>query len=58
MFSALVSPKILSELIYVDLVMAFEERICLKKNVIVTQQKFLSIHQNENQTIPDYIAIF
>ena len=54
--SALVAPKIPSELTYEELVKAFEEHVCPKENVLVSQHKFLSTYQTENQSIPDFIA--
>jgi hypothetical protein len=56
MLAALVSPKTPSELTYSELMNTFETHLCPKKNILVSQHKFLSIYQSEHQAIADYIA--
>lgn len=54
--STLTAPKNPSELNYDDLVKILEEQLVPKRNVLVSQHKFLSIYQTEQQSISEFVT--
>lgn len=42
---------------YHNLIEVFEKHLCPKKNILVAQHQFLSIYQNENLSLAEYIAL-
>ncbi|XP_044741936.1 uncharacterized protein K02A2.6-like [Chrysoperla carnea] len=57
LISALISPKSPTESTYEELIEVFETHLCPKRNVLVSQHRFLSTYQSENQSIADYVAL-
>lgn len=53
---SLVAPKSPSEYTYNELISKIENHLCPKKNVLVAQHQFLTIYQQENQSIAEYAA--
>ncbi|XP_073822160.1 uncharacterized protein [Musca autumnalis] len=54
---SIVAPKLVTEIEYDDLIKKLEEHLCPNKNILVTQHRFLSTYQREDQTIADYVAL-
>nr|XP_023024869.1 uncharacterized protein K02A2.6-like [Leptinotarsa decemlineata] len=56
MITALAAPKTPDQLTYDELIKLLEEHLAPKKNVLVAQHHFLSIYQNEQQSIPEFVS--
>ncbi|XP_037931379.1 uncharacterized protein K02A2.6-like [Teleopsis dalmanni] len=50
------APKKVTELPYNTIIQALEDHLCPKRNVLVSQHKFLSIYQQENESIAEYVT--
>lgn len=55
--SAVVAPNKVTDFDFNTLIKKLEDYFCPKKNVLVSQHKFLSTFQEANQSISDYISI-
>ncbi|XP_036346138.1 uncharacterized protein K02A2.6-like [Rhagoletis pomonella] len=54
---SLIAPKSLNEVEYKDIIEKLEAHLCPKRNILVSQHRFLSTYQNEGQTIAEYVAL-
>lgn len=54
---SLISPKQLNEVDYHGIMEKLETHLCPKRNILVSQHRFLSTYQSESQTIAEYVAL-
>ena len=54
---SLIAPKTINDVEYDDIIKILETHLCPKKNFLVSQHRFLSTYQSEDQTIADYVAL-